>query len=358
MSSVFKREANFFGIHTMIFHESDVDQHLDWAHHLVGDGGYIKQLFGPVTRFTKEPSEDFIRILNGIYKRNMIPVIRIAGVFVGDYWLKPEATGPCDYSELAQAVKAVFEKIPYKKGVPVYVEVFNEPNLLHEWGNETPDPVEYGHLLVDVSKALRSIGDPRIRIVNGSLSPGGNYNNIKFIEDMIKGVPESLWAFDYWGTHPYPADHPPEYNNHDNTSKYRDFTIDSYTLELEVLEKFGRSDVKIIITETGYELGNNMYHEEGMNAITEELRTDYITRAFRDYWSKWPEIVAVCPYELVAVEAANWQKYDWLHLDSGSDINGYPTKPRPQYDAVAALAKLPYICEDSLKDTNDKVIDL
>ena len=337
--STMQRTANFFGIHTMIFQSSNIDQHLDWAHHLVGDGGYIKQLFGPVTRETQGPDENFIKILEGVYKRNLIPIIRICGIFKGEYWLKPDATGPRDYSELAQAVKRVFEKIPYKEGVPVYVEVFNEPNLLHEWGEETPDPIEYGHLLVQVSQALKSIREPRIKVVNGSLSPGGNYNNIQFVEDMIKNVPESLWAFDYWGTHPYPYNHPPEYNNHDKTSLYKDFTIDSYTLELEVLEKYGRKDVKIIITETGYELGNDIYREEGYPPIDDENRTDYITRAFRDYWSQWPEIIAVCPFEMVAVESGNWQRFDWIYIDSGSGENGYPTHTYPQYDAVAALPK-------------------
>ena len=348
MEEVCGRKENYFGIHTMIFHEDNIDQHLDWAHHLVGDGGYIKQLFGPFTKETQGPSEDFIGILTGCYKRNLIPIIRICGIFMGEYWLKPEATAPRDYSELARAVKRVFSQIPYKKGVPVYVEVFNEPNLLHEWGNETPNPIEYGHLLVDVYRALKSIGDPRVRVVTGGLSPGGNYNNLKFVEDMIKNVPEALQSFDYWGTHPYPADHPPENNNHASTAKYKDFTIDSYLLELEILERYGRKNVEVILTETGYELGNNMYHWEGMLAVTEELRANYIMRAFRDYWSRWPEVKAVCPFELASVQGKNWQNYDWLYLDSGSTANGYPTHPRPQYDAVASLPKPPYVPDPSL----------
>ena len=349
--------SNFFGIHTLINNNDNIEQHLDWAYNLVGDGGYIKQMFTGITKDTKGPSSNWVTILKECYKRNMIPIIRVAGIYTGSYWLKPEATAPGDYSELAAAIKRVVEQLPLKKGVPLYIEVFNEPNLTIEWSNETPNPTEYGHFLVDVSKALKSIGDPRIKVLNGALSPGGNYNNVKFVEDMIKTVPESLYAFDYWATHPYPANHEPEYNNHDGTAKYRDFTIDSYILELEVLEKYGRKDTKVVITETGYELGNDLYKFEGKPAITEELRTDYIMRAFRDYWSKWPEIIAVCPFEMVAMNGG-WERFDWIHMDSSSDENGYPTNFRPQYQAVASLPKPPYIPDPSLKDTEDKNMDL
>ena len=351
------QRSNFFGIHTMINNNDNIDQHLDWAHNLVGDGGYIKQMFSGITKDTKGPSSNWVDILKGIYKRNMIPIIRVSGVYTGEYWLKPEATAPGDYSELAAAIKRVVEQLPLKKGVPLYIEVFNEPNLTIEWSNSTPNPTDYGHFLVDVSKALRSIGDPRIKVLNGALSPGGNYNNIRFVEDMIKTVPESLHAFDFWATHPYPYDHEPEYNNHDKTAKYKDFTIDSYTLELELLEKYGRKDTKVVITETGYELGNNTYGFEGKKAITEELRTDYIMRAFRDYWIKWPEIISLCPFEMVSMYVGS-DRFDWIYMDSGSDEKGYPTNYHPQYEAVASLPKPAYIADPTLKDTEDKNMEL
>lgn len=349
-----KRVTNFFGIHTMMYPEDNIAQHLDWAKYLVGEGGYIKERFEPISINTKGPSSHWVNMLKEMYKRNLIPIIRIGSAFDGEKYAIPQATAPGDYSELAAAVKRVFEQIPLKKGVPIYVEVYNEPNLLLEWGGQTPDPEAYGHLLVDISKALKSIGDPRIRVMNGALSPGGNYNNVLFVEEMIKTVPESLYAFDVWATHPYPANHPPEYNNHDKTAKYRDFTIDSYILELEILEKYGRKDTKVILTETGYELDNNMYAFEGVQPITEESRTDFSMRAFRDYWSKWPEIIAVCPFELSAVQNKVWNRFDWVQFYSESDETGYPTEYTPQYKAVADLPKPAYVPDPSLVDTEDK----
>ena len=343
--------ANIFGINTMIFDGDNVRQHLDWAHHLVGDGGYIRQMFGPIKKSTRGPSSKWVEILKECYNRNLIPIIRITSEYAGGYWNKPEATGPRDYSEFAAAVRRVFEQLPMKKGVPVYVEVLNEMNLKMEWGNEKPDPIEYGHLLVDVSKALRSIGDPRIRIVTGGLA---QTDHLKYLEEMIKNVPESLYAFDYLGSHPYPGTRPPDFNIHDGTADgVVAGTIDSYLPELEILERYGRKGTKVILTETGYSYGNTTY---GMGYVTEELRKDFSVRAFTDFWSKWPEIIAACPYELSAVQAKNWKEFDWVHYDSGSDENGYPTKPYPHYKAVASLPKPPYKLDPALMDTVDKNI--
>ena len=358
-----KRITNFFGIHTMIYPEDDMKQHMDWAEHLIGKGGYVKERFEPITPKTQGPASQWVAFLKECYERELIPVVKIGGAFQGDKWAGPEATGPNDYSGLAAAVKRVFEQLPMKKGVPIYVELFNEPNLRFEWGGEMPNPREYGHLLVQLADALHSIGDPRIRVMNGALSPGGDYHHLKFLETMIKTVPESLWAFDVWATHPYPYNHPPEYNIHDGTAIYKEHAIDSYMQELKILERYGRKDTKVILTETGYELGNEWYTTklstaEDFPAIDDENRKDYTMRAFRDYWSKWPEIIAVCPFEMAAVQPRNWGNFDWIYIDSGSDDKGYPTNPHPHYDAVAALPKPPYVPDPSLQNTEDKNMDL
>lgn len=352
--------GNYYGINTLIFDADDIDMHLDWAHSLVGDGGYIRQMFGPITKGMNSPPSRWSEIIRGCYERNMIPVVRLTAEYIDNEWAQPQETKPNDYSEFAQSVKKVFEKLPLKQGMPIYVEVLNEVNLALEWGGEKPDPVAYGHLLVDVSKALRSLNDPRIRIVTAGLAPVGNYNNVfydnlQYLEDMFTKVPESLYAFDVLGSHPYPGNHPPEYNIHNGTAK-RELknTIDGYMLELKVLEKFGRKNTKVILTETGYELGNGAFSSEGYAKINEELRTDYSVRTFRDYWSKWPEVLAACPYELSSVQAKNWSTFDWVDPYSSVDVNGYPTLPYPHYKAVAALKKPPAASEYELQNTQDR----
>lgn len=354
-----KRITNFFGIHALIYPEDDMNMHMGWAEHLVGKGGYVKERFEPVTKATHGPSTHWINFLKQCYKRDLIPVVKIGGTYTNDYSDQPDATASGDYSELAAAIKSIFQQLPMKKGVPIYVELYNEVNLNREWSQETPDPEEYGRMLVQVSKALHSIGDPRIRVMNGALCPVGNYDNVSYVEAMVKKVPESLYAFDVWASHPYPHNHPPEFNIHDGTATiYRQqrLTIDSYLLELKVLEKYGRKDTKVILTETGYELGNKTYLN--YPEIDDQNRAEYIVRAFRDYWSKWPEIIAVLPFEMCGAQPKNWTNFDWVQIYSESDANGYPTDYYPQYKAVADLEKPPYVPEPALQNTEDKNMEI
>ncbi len=331
---------NPYGIHTFFQDLCDEDYYIDFqldkALEVVGAGGHVKQLLYPVTTSTTGPKSCWVYFLSGAYDRNLVPIVRIQGEWAGDRWLKPQADGPGDYTSIAQAYKRVVEGLPRRDGHKLYVEIWNEPNLDVEWSAESgpwgpANPYEYAHLMVDVAAAIRELDDPRIVILNGALAPGGNYNNLAFIAAMAT-VDGAMEAFDIWASHPYPMNHPPEYNIHDGTARYQDLTIDSYLLELEALRSYGgRTGVKVMLTETGYALGDNTYGFEGYPRINEGNRAAYIKRAFRDYWLSWPEVVGVTPFELVDPYHPGTPHWDWL----------YPTTdiPHKQFDAVKDLTK-------------------
>ena len=324
------RQGSYYGIHTFIqerCNSDDINYQLDRALELMGPGAYVKQLFHWITPETRGPLPCWVDFVNRAYDRGLVPVVRLQGVHGGPYWLKPEPDAPGDYTTIAEAYKRVVQGLPRRDGHRLYVEIWNEPNLDIEWGGQ-PNPIEYGHFLVDVAAAIRSLGDPRVVILNGALAPGGNYNNLAFI-DALATVPGALNAFDVWAAHPYPGNHPPEYNIHDNTAVYRDLTIDSFLPELERLAAHGRTGLQVLLTETGYALGQNNFGFEGYPPISEGNRADYIRRAYRDYWRRWPEVLGVCPYELVDPRG-DWWVWDWLYPDG---------RHHEQYDAVAALPK-------------------
>ncbi len=317
-----------FGVHTFVQDlclESYVDFQLDKALNLVGEGGYVKQLFYPVTGVVTQPKECWVYFVEGAYQRGLKPVVRLQGKLQGNSWLEPEADAPGDYTTVAQAFRRVVEGLPRQDGHTLYIEVWNEPELSVNW-HPSPSAQEYGHFFVDVAQAIHSIGDARLKVLNGGLTPG----NADFTRQLA-AVPGFGQAFDLWAAHCYPYDHPPEYNIHDGTAVYTEFAIDSYQRELDVLAaEGGRSGVKVILTETGHGLGDNLFAFEGYQAIAEDNRADYMVRAFRDYWAAWPEVEAACPFELVD-PYGHWGWMDWL----------YPTTdvPHAQYTAVAALSK-------------------
>lgn len=319
---------NPYGIHTFVQDlclDRYINFQLDKALELVGAGGHVKQLLYPVTNATGGPRQCWVEFVNGAYDRNLVPIVRIQGEWGGGYWIKPQADAPGDYTSIAEAYKRVVQGLPRRDGHTLYVEVWNEPDLPVEW-SWAPSAWEYGHFFVDVAAAIHSLGDPRIKVLNAGLTPG----NSSFTRQLVS-VPGFVESFDLWATHCYPHNHPPEYNLHQGTATYAQFAIDSYLLELDVLARYGgRSDVQVILTETGHALGENTFGFEGYPPIDENNRADYMVRAFRDYWLSWPEVVAATPFELVDPYDKTWYM-DWL----------YPTidVPHEQYIAVAALPK-------------------
>ena len=334
-NSAYASPHNIYGAHLLVNdgqRGSRGDKHLRWARHLVGRWGFAKTLFGGIDKKTKGPAQPWIDYVNRCYELELIPFVRLGGHYKGNYWLKPEADEPGDYSSMAGAVKRVVAGLPRKNLCPLYVEIWNEPNLGVEWTGET-NHKEYAAFFVQVAKAIRSIGDNRIKILNGGLA-----SSPEWARKLCQAEPELAQLVDYWSCHPYPMNRPPSFNLHDKTvPPDSELAIDSYVLELAELRKCGRDNVKVVITETGYDLGNSVYTRgEGHPIVDEYSRADYMVRAFRDYWSKWPEVHAVTPFEFCD---RGWTRFDWVYPDSEINPDGSPTKPHYQYTAVAALAK-------------------
>lgn len=332
MKSAYGLEHNPCGVHLLTGDNIGLTEiHLDWSRELIGEGGVAKNLFMNITARTKGPTAGWIHFVTACYERQLVPFVRLAGIHdaTRSYWLKPEADAPGDYTSMAEAVKRVVAGLPRMDGVPLYIEIWNEPGLTVEWSGE-PDIEEYGHFLVDVAAAIRSIGDDRIVILNAGL--------IEF-EDMFDAVPESVWAFDVLSSHPYPFNRPPESNNQDGTAgpKPTYFAIDGYVTETEILARYGRPNIPVILTETGHDLGNQIITDPPYPIIDEDNRADYIMRAFRDYWPYWPEVIAVLPFEFAS--GGGWTRFDWAKPDSETDANNWPVDRYKQFDYVAWLAK-------------------
>lgn len=323
---------NFYGAHLLV--EDGLPgtkgyTHLQWARHLVGRWGYAKTLVMGIDENTLGPAQRWIDYVERCYALELIPLIRLGGHIKDGQWVAPQPDRPGNYRSMAEAIKRVVEGLPRSELCPLYIELWNEPNLAVEWTGK-PDPTEYADFFVQAAAAIRSIGDERIKILNGGLATSADWT-----EKLCKANPDFILSFDIWSSHPYPHNHPPSINFHDKTVPAgTDMTIDAYLPELDVLERLGRPDVKVMITETGYDLGNSA--RAGYPIIDEHNRADYIMRAFRDYWPKWPEIVAVFPFQFCN---EGWQRFDWVYPDSGTNADGSPTRPHPQYTAVAALAK-------------------
>ena len=78
-----------------------------------------------------------------------------------------------------------------------YMELHNEVN--HYW-----DAEDYARFLYDVATALKSV-DPSMGVSSAGMGGSG----AGYYDTMLTARPELISVVDYWGCHPYAANHPP-----------------------------------------------------------------------------------------------------------------------------------------------------
>jgi hypothetical protein len=339
---------NVRGIHTLAASRAAIDAQLQWAEQLIGPGGAVTQPFLGIVAQTREATADAVAYVEQAYARQLDPILVLQGRYVNrdgcnatGYvgWLAPipdDADGPdgpaepSGYLQEAEGYRRFVAGLPRMDGRTLSVQIGNEPNLHEMWGGAA-NPAEYARFFADVAAAIHSVGDPRIRVLNAALAPEGDVDNLQFIGQAIEAEPRFGLSFDDWASHPYPRNRPPASNLHDGTaSPGSRYTIDAYLLELEALKRAGvnRPDLQVVLTETGYELGDR--HHPEYPAVSEELRAAYIAQALDAYWPHWPEVRSVTPFEL-AGWYGSWRSFDWVWPSSGTTPHGLPTQPRLQY---------------------------
>jgi len=121
---------------------------------------------------------------------------------------------PKDFEDYARFVKATVEHF---KGRVRFYQIWNEPNLIAEWGwnpAHPVDPAEYVDMLAVAARAARE-ADPNVVILTAPLAInretvdlGGNMNEL----DYLRGMYEAGAAahFDILSVNAFGIDHPPE----------------------------------------------------------------------------------------------------------------------------------------------------
>lgn len=341
----FAPAQNKFGIMTHLtastFDLSGGAHHIQMASDLCGEWGWVRQYVSA----NPDDAETHARFLLLCRAHKLRPILYINHLGHDRLISEGRALAPRPdedgerYTETAAYIARWLEAIE-SHGVEVpYLEVWNEPNLHEGWGG-SPDPREYARYHVDVVDAVRKVS-PNTQFLNAALSPSGgtedngdgnkgrlgdhNLDNLYFIDEMMDEMPDLGNYFDYWSSHSYPLNHPPDY--HDDR-----FSITGYQWELRHLKPFGARK-PVIITETGYKLGEQP--DTRFPRVTDALRTGWIVWAYFESWLDDPELVAVCPFLLgdpLWGEIGMWDNYTWLDKWQ---------QPTPMFDAVASLPRQP-----------------
>jgi hypothetical protein len=231
----------------------------------------------------------------------------------------------------AQNAAEVAEFIRRKHG-PAYktisYEIWNEPNLNYEWeGN--PNPAEFVALLKATSAAIRQ-ADPQAIIVSGAPSPGGDYDDLKFLEGMYangaKGLIDAVGSHPYGG--PWPPDHPNGIDDQGNGYPY----FRKPEAQRAIMEKYGDTATQIWATEFSWLAGlpDCNFGEHTPWQVTIEQQADYLVTAFDYAHHNWPWMGPM----FVVFDFGLTGRYDRCHPAGGYSV----LRPDPNSDSVLTPA--------------------
>jgi len=191
-----------------------------------------------------------------------------------------------DYAENAAEV-AEFIREKHGAGYKtIAYEIWNEPNLNWEWENN-PNPAEFVNLLRAASAAIRE-ADPEAIIVSGAPSPGGDFDDLKFLEGMyangVKGLVDAIGSHPYGG--PWPHDHPTGIDEQGNGWPY----FRKAEAQRAIMEQYGDTDTQIWATEFSWLAGipHCDFGEHTRWQVSARQQADYLVAAYTYAHQNWP----------------------------------------------------------------------
>lgn len=298
---------------------------------LAGPGAYVTVIFADIHPGRSDAAPSWKQSIADAYARDLIPVIRMAPPW-GDRRVRNMGESPTSYQALAQAYKNVIASLPKRAEWPLYVQVHNEPNLCYEWACDSGTlsgaqiAGEYAAMLRDVADALHSLGDSRIKVLNGALAPGGvtscdcaSQNGppgmlaTTFLEHMASAVPGVFNQIDAFASHSYPS----KGDGWGFFCPYAEANPGLLFFEKE-LTSIGKPNLPVLITETGWTTQHESYN------WSRDQVADFTVDALKHVWLTHPKILGITPFIL---RDGAWDKFAW------TEVNG---NPYPVYSKVRA----------------------
>ena len=194
-----------------------------------------------------------------------------------------------------------------ESGVNVeYLQIWNEPNLKVEWGNEEADPVEFAKYYVTVAKKIKE-SHPEIKLLSTPMAIGptdsgaGRTDNIQFIKAMFSSEykDDLVKLIDVWSSHSYFPMHT------------------GYAEELEAVrtafESTGKPLPPVMITETGTNVMFTGHPDESPANV----------RAKYGDWLNDPRVISINPF-LLNTKDPLWESREWVK-DNGELSEAYKT---------------------------------
>jgi len=223
-------------------------------------------------------------------------------------------------------------------------QIWNEPNLAREWGEQQPNAESYVRLLAVCSDAIRAV-DPDVTIISAGLSPTGT--------DSPEALPDEryLWQmyeagaaayFDVLGLHAPGYKLPPEASVQDALEAEQNTWARFRHVETmrAIMVANGDAHKQIAILEMGWTTDSRPDSDYEWFGVSQETQAEYLARAYAyaaEHWRPWVGLMVT-----IYMSDFAWTQDDeqwWWSMDEPAP---YPTMKvmRPAYYALANMEKI------------------
>ncbi len=208
------------------------------------------------------------------------------------------------------------------------VQIWNEPNLGVEWGNDPINVVQYTDMLKRAYQAAKQ-GDPGVLVVTAAMAPTkapppDNLSDLAFYEQMYQAGAKG--SFDVLAVNVYGLGEPPD----DRRLSADRFNVSRPVLVHDIMTRYGDTTTPVWATEFGYNSLPKGWNGEpsiwGPN-VDEQTQARYLVGGLTRMKDEWPWMGAVY------IWGFRWAERPGLFgKDPNSPVG--PPKPEPYFALV------------------------
>jgi hypothetical protein len=282
------------------------------------------------------------RIVEDAVERDLFLIVRLDRQ---PFWSQPdggalplENAPPADLQDFQDFCFATASR--YRGKIKAY-QVWNEPNLAREWGEQQPNPAEYVELLKHCYTAIKK-ADPNAIVISAGLAPTGTGLPEALPDDeFLRGMYEAGGAayFDMLGLNApgyaaSPQTSPEETASNPDLGGHRWNAFRHVEDMREIMVEYGDGHKQVAILEMGWTLDPHN-PEYAWFAVTREQQAEYLAGAYwwaRLNWQPWIGIMTT-----IYIPDPYWTPDDEEYWWSITLPTWPKTVVRPAYEALSNL---------------------
>ncbi len=219
---------------------------------------------------------------------------------LGNFWAGHPPQNGDNFADFIFALASRYNCSAQAVGCIQAFQIWNEPNLAREWGDNRPNPAQYAEFLGKAYRAVKR-ANPNALVINAGMAPTGDDSNLampddKFYDQMYQAMGgNSNGYFDMLGVHGAGFAAPPELDPAEAAANqkyggYRFFAFRHVEDIRAIMVKYGDTGKQIVILEFGwtYDSVNPAYAWHGAGAgIDMFVQADYLKRAYQYAAANW-----------------------------------------------------------------------